>query len=242
LAYVCPVGAMDTVEIQRVVAIEDDNWWYRERRAIVARELRRLGTPGRAADIGAAGGGNTRVLLEHGWEAIAIDASPAAVELARLRGIDAYHGDACYLPLSTGDFDFVMALDVLQHITDDRTACAELARVLRPGGTALISVPCDLALWSAHDVALGHVRRYSRESLTEVIEGAGLVLDRMWSWNVLLRPVAKWRRHRSSPPDMERLHPLVNAGLRAIAMLERVLPLGGLPGVTLFARAHRPEL
>jgi SAM-dependent methyltransferase len=234
---------MDTVEIQRVVAIEDDNWWYRERRAIIARELRRLdGPPGRAADIGAAGGGNTRVLLEHGWEAIAIDANPAAVELARLRGIDAYHGDACYLPLSTGDFDFVMALDLLQHITDDRTAAGELARVLRPGGSALISVPCDLSLWSAHDVALGHVRRYTRESLAEVVEGAGLRLDHMWSWNVLLRPVVKWRRHRSTPQDMERLNPVVNAGLRTVSWLERYLPVRSLPGVTLFARAHRPEL
>ncbi|ACY99765.1 MULTISPECIES: class I SAM-dependent methyltransferase [Thermomonospora] len=234
---------MDTVEIQRVVAIEDDNWWYRERRAIIARELRRLGgPPGRAADIGAAGGGNTRVLVEHGWEAIAIDASPEAVELAKRRGIDAYHGDACYLPLSTGDFDFVMALDVLQHIPDDQTAAGELARVLRPGGVALISVPCDLSLWSAHDVALGHVRRYSRESLAALIEGAGLQLDRMWSWNVLLRPVVKWRRHRSAPQGAGRLNPVVNAGLRAVVMLERYLPVRSLPGVTLFARAHRPEL
>ncbi|HEX2314096.1 MAG TPA: class I SAM-dependent methyltransferase [Thermomonospora sp.] len=233
---------MDTVEIQRVVAIEDDNWWYRERRAIIAREVRRLGEPGRAADIGAAGGGNTRVLLDHGWEAIAIDGSPAAVELARLRGIDAYHGDACYLPLSTGDFDLVMALDLLQHIPDDRTAAGEIARVLRPGGTALVSVPSDLALWSARDVMLGHVRRYSRETLRELVEGAGLRVDRMWSWNVLLRPLVKLRRHRATPRDSERLHPAVNATLRAVSAVERRLPVRGLPGTTLFVRAHRPEL
>jgi SAM-dependent methyltransferase len=233
---------VDTAELRLLTSLEDRHWWYRERRAILGRELRRLPRPGRALDIGAAGGGNTRVLLEHGWEAIAIDASPAAVELARLRGIDAYHGDACYLPLSTGDFDFVMALDLLQHIPDDRTAAGELARVLRPGGSALVSVPCDLSLWSAHDIALGHVRRYTRESLAEVIEGAGLCLDHMWSWNVLLRPVVKWRRHRSAPQDMERLNPAVNTGLRTVSWLERYLPVRSLPGVTLFARAHRPEL
>lgn len=232
---------MDTAEIQRVIAIEDDNWWYRERRALVARELRRLGLPGRAADIGAAGGGNTRVLVHHGWDAIAIDVSPTAVEFARLRGIDAYQGDACYLPLSTGDFDFVLAMDVFQHVPDDRTAVRELTRILRPGGTALVSVPCDLSLWSAHDVALGHVRRYSRHTFTELLESADLHIDKMWGWNVLLRPIARARRHYSSPRDAERLHPIVNGTLRTIASIERWLHVGSLPGLTLLARTHRPD-
>ncbi|MFC6931882.1 class I SAM-dependent methyltransferase [Actinomadura yumaensis] len=162
---------MDTIEIQRIAEVEDESWWYRERRAAVARELRRIGTPGRAVDIGAAGGGNTRVLAAHGWDAVAVDGSPAAVRLARARGVEAYEGDAAYLPLPSGHFDFAMALDVLEHVEDDRAAAAEMARVLRPGGTALVSVACDLSLWSAHDVVLGRVRRYSRRALAEVIEG-----------------------------------------------------------------------
>jgi SAM-dependent methyltransferase len=230
---------MDTIEIQRVVATEDDNWWYRERRAIIARELRRLGSPGRAVDVGAAGGGNTRVLVQHGWDAIAIDGSATAVELARARGIDAYQGDACYLPLSTGEFDLALALDVLDQIPDDRTAVRELVRVLRPGGTALIAVPCDLSLWSAHDVALGRVRRYDRESLAELLEGAGLHIDRIWNWNVLIRPWVKLRRH--TPRTPQRLQPVVNGTLRAVTLLERRLPVKSLPGVWLLARAHVPE-
>ncbi|MFC6884342.1 MULTISPECIES: class I SAM-dependent methyltransferase [Actinomadura] len=231
---------MDTIEIQRIAEVEDESWWYRERRAAVARELRRIGTPGRAVDIGAAGGGNTRVLAAHGWDAVAVDGSPAAVRLARARGVEAYEGDAAYLPLPSGHFDFAMALDVLEHVEDDRAAAAEMARVLRPGGTALVSVACDLSLWSAHDVVLGRVRRYSRRALAEVIEGAGLLVDRMWSWNVLLRPFVRWRRHRAAGWGLERFHPAVNAGLRAVATLERHLPVKQLPGVTLFARAHRP--
>ena len=53
---------MDTAELQLLTSLEDHHWWYRERRAILRRELRRLPGPGRALDIGAAGGGNTRVL------------------------------------------------------------------------------------------------------------------------------------------------------------------------------------
>mgnify|MGYP001474535352 CR=1 FL=1 len=239
-------GAVDTIEIQRIVEVEDDNWWYRERRAIVAKEVRRCtaeraGAPGRAVDIGAAGGGNTRVLTDHGWDAVAIDSSEAAVGLCRSQGIDAYHGDACFLPLPSGDRDLALALNVLEHIEDDRSAAAEIARVLRPGGTALVAVPSDMALWSAHDVALGRVRRYSRRGLTDLLEEAGLAVERLWSWNVLLRPVVRLSRHRTRHcEDMAHVHPYLNELLHLVTALERVLPVRSWPGVTLFARARRP--
>ena len=47
--------------------------------------------------------------------------------------------------------DLVTAFDILEHIEEDYLATAEITRVLRPGGTALIAVPADMALWSAHD-------------------------------------------------------------------------------------------
>ncbi|WP_285694593.1 class I SAM-dependent methyltransferase [Actinomadura sp. NBRC 104412] len=232
---------MDTIEIQRIVELEDDNWWYRERRGILARELRRTAMPGTAVDIGAAGGGNTRVLREHGWEAIAVDSSTTAVDLCLSQGIEAYHGDARYLPLPSRGQDLALAFNVLEHIEEDRDAAAEIARVLRPGGTALIAVPCDMALWSAHDVALGRVRRYSRLDLVDLLEGAGLVVERLWNWNVLLRPLVRMRRHRARHrEDMTQLRPVTNEALRLITFVERHLPVKSWPGVTLFARAHRP--
>jgi SAM-dependent methyltransferase len=233
---------MDTLEIQRAVALEDRNWWYRERRAIIDRELRRLGLPpGRALDIGAAGGGNTRVLRAHGWQAVAADYSERAAELARDRGLAAMHADARRLPMGDAEFDLVTAFDVLEHIEEDHLAAAEIFRVLRPGGTALIAVPCDMALWSAHDEAVGHVRRYTRDGLRDLIEGAGLVIDALWSWNVLLRPVVARRRRSSTGSDLEELSPVVNAALSAIVTVERYLPVKSLPGVSLMMRTHRPR-
>jgi SAM-dependent methyltransferase len=232
---------VDTIEIQRIVELEDDNWWYRERRGVLARELRRSAMPGTAVDIGAAGGGNTRVLRDHGWDAIAIDSSTTAVDLCLSQGIEAYHGDARFLPLPSRGQDLALAFNVLEHIDDDRTAAAEIARVLRHGGTALVAVPCDMALWSAHDVALGRVRRYSRRALTDLLDEAGLVVERLWSWNVLLRPLVRLRRHRSPhPEDMTDVRPAANGALRLVTQLERHLPIKSWPGVTLFARANRP--
>ncbi len=233
--------AMDTLEIQRHVTLEDRHWWHRERRAILDRELRRFGVPGRALDIGAAGGGNCRVLEARGWEAIAADFSAEATRIARDRGLEAVQADARDLPFATGDFDLVVALDVLEHIEEDDLAAAEIRRVLRPGGTAFVAVPCDMALWSAHDVALGHVRRYTRSGLRTLLQNAGLQVADLWSWNVLLRPVAALRRRRADGCDLAETPPLVNAGLRAVVALERHLPLGALPGVSLMARAYAPR-
>lgn len=228
---------MDPVEIRRAVTLEDRNWWYKERRAILRREARRLGTPGKALDVGAAGGGNTRVLLDCGWDALAVDTSDTALAYARERGVPAMRADLCDLPVESASYDLVVALDVLEHIDDDKAAATEMARVLRPGGTALIAVPCDMRLWSAHDVVLGHVRRYDRQSLTALIEGAGFTIRRLWSWNVLLRPVAAWRRKNATGCDLEDLPPLVNTALGLIVAAERYLPVGGLPGVSLMVEA-----
>ncbi|SDZ40318.1 Methyltransferase domain-containing protein [Micromonospora pattaloongensis] len=235
---------MEATEIRKLAALEDTHWWYRERRALLARSLRRLAAggvrPGRALDIGAAGGGNTRVLRAHGWRPVALEYSQDGAEVARERGLSVIRADARFLPLPSAGLDLVVAFDILEHIEEDHLAAAELRRTLRPGGTALIAVPCDMRLWSAHDVAVGHVRRYDRATLTAVIEKAGLVVDELWSWNVLLRPVAAWRRRNSTGSDLDDLPGVVNLGLTAIIAAERYLPVKSLPGVSLMLRAHRP--
>ncbi|RVX47196.1 methyltransferase family protein [Nonomuraea polychroma] len=229
---------METAEIRRLIALEDNHWWYRERRAILRRELRGLGRPGRALDIGAAGGGNTRVLVEEGWDATATDTSATAIELARQRGIKAVWADARELPFEPDSVDLVTAFDVLEHIREDHLVTAEIARVLAPGGHVLIAVPCDMALWSAHDHAVGHVRRYHRDSLTGVVEKAGLQVQRIWSWNVLLRPLVVRHRRRSQGSDLRQMPAMVNAGLSAIVAAERYLPVKSLKGVSLFLHAR----
>jgi SAM-dependent methyltransferase len=229
---------METAEIHRLIALEDSHWWYRERRAILRRELRGLGRPGRALDIGAAGGGNTRVLAEAGWQATATDTSETAVALARQRGVAAVQADARALPFGSGSVDLVTAFDVLEHVREDHLVAEEIARVLAPGGHALISVPCDMSLWSDHDDAVGHVRRYDHDSLTVVVEKAGLRVDQIWSWNVLLRPLVVWHRRRSKGSDLRKTPALINAGLSTVVLAERYLPVTSLKGVTLFLRAR----
>jgi SAM-dependent methyltransferase len=235
---------MEGTEIRKLAALEDKHWWYRERRALLARELdtlaRRGVRPGRALDIGAAGGGNTRVLRSRGWNATALEYGHEGAEVAHERGIPVVRGDAVSLPLADESHDLVIAFDILEHIVDDKSAANEIVRVLRPGGTALIAVPCDMDLWSEHDVAVDHVRRYERDELVDLVHSAGLRIDDLRSWNVLLRPVAAWRRKRSTGSDLTELSAVVNLGLSAVIAAERYLPVGKLPGISLMVRAQRP--
>jgi SAM-dependent methyltransferase len=232
--------AMKPAELQLLTSLEDRHWWYRERRAILAKQLRRIPGTGRALDIGAAGGGNTRVLQTQGWQAVALEYSDSVADVAKARGISAIRADARDLPLASGACGLVTAFDILEHIEEDYLAAAEIARVLRPGGTTLIAVPCDMALWSAHDDEVGHVRRYDRSGLVSLMRKAGFTIEEVWSWNVLLRPVVALRRRSSTGSDLSEVPPLVNGVLTSVIVTERYLPVRSLPGVSLFLRARRP--
>ncbi|MGB3828158.1 MAG: class I SAM-dependent methyltransferase [Ornithinimicrobium sp.] len=228
---------MDHTEIRKLADLEDDHWWYRERRVLLARDIAELPT-GTALDIGAAGGGNTRVLREAGWQAIALEYGEAGAEIARGRGLPVIRADATALPCAPASMDAVVALDVLEHLADDDAAVREIHRVLRPGGLALIAVPADPRLWSAHDEAVGHVRRYTRPELVDLFVRNGFTVESTRSWNVLLRPVVALRRRSSAGSDLEQMNPVVNRALRAVVALERVLPVGRWPGVSLRLRAR----
>ncbi|RFU41954.1 class I SAM-dependent methyltransferase [Actinomadura logoneensis] len=221
-------------------ALPRDSWWYRERRAILSRELHRLGPPGRAAHLGSADGADALHLHRHGWRTTALVTDPAAVPAVRASGVAAVAGDPCYLPLPTGAFDLAVAFDLLARVEDDHRAAAEIARVLRPGGTALIAVPQDMRLWSAHDLACGHVRRYTRDMFCALLAGAGLAIDRLWNWNVLLRPLARLRRHQVTGWETRQRRPAADRLLGWIVQAEDLLPVRSLSGTTLIARAHRP--
>jgi SAM-dependent methyltransferase len=230
---------VDASEVRKLAALEDAHWWYAERRHLLASALK--GVPvGRALDVGAAGGGNTRVLKELGWDAAALEYGAAGAQVAAERGVRVLRGDATALPVRPESLDLVVAFDVLEHIPADQDAAAEMFRVLRPGGKLLVAVPCDPRLWSAHDVAVDHVRRYTRATLTTLLQGGGFAIESMTSWNVLLRPVVMLRRKSAAGSDLDEPSRATNAALRGVIRLERYLPVKRLPGVSLLVTARRP--
>ena len=230
---------MEGTEVRKLTELEDRHWWYRERRHLLAREVAGL-TPGTALDIGAAGGGNTRVLRGLGWRAAALEYGVEGAQVCAERGVPVLRADATLLPLGESVLDLVVAFDVLEHLEDDKAAAHGIFEALRPGGTFVVAVPADPRLWSAHDDAVGHVRRYTRETLSALLRDAGFVLGPMRSWNVLLRPAVALRRRQSAGSDLVEIPGWLNRALHTVVVAERYLPVASLPGVSLLVSARRP--
>jgi SAM-dependent methyltransferase len=98
-----------------------------------------------------------------------IDISQPAITQLAARGGVAAPGHICALPFDDGTFDLVCALDIIEHVDDDRQAFAELSRVLKDGAALLVSVPVHADRWTAFDRWVGHVRRYDPADLLTIL-------------------------------------------------------------------------
>jgi SAM-dependent methyltransferase len=158
----------------------------------------RLGlAPGeRLLDLGCGFGRHAFEAARRGADVVALDAGrdevegvaatfAAMVEAGELRlgevHTAAVQGDALHLPFADGAFDRVICSEALEHIPDDRAAMAELARVLRPGGSMAVTVPRwgpELVNWALsdayHNVPGGHIRIYRRRVLEGRLRDTGL--------------------------------------------------------------------
>jgi SAM-dependent methyltransferase len=187
---------MDERMMKAMLEVDEHHWWYRGRRRIIRAELDRLPLPAGAVilDAGCGSGRTMQELVDYG-EVHGIELDPEAAQVARGRG----HGEVRIgrleeLPWNDGAFDLIACLDVIEHTPDDRATLRELRRVCRPGGWLLVTVPAYQALWSLHDEANHHYRRYSRASLRSAAVEAGWWLRRMTSFNsLLLAPAAAVR-------------------------------------------------
>lgn len=216
--------------MKAMLEVDEQHWWYRGRRRVIHAELEQLTLPP-AAQILDAGCGSGRTLeeLEHYGEVRGIELNEEAAEVARGRG----HGEVLIgrledLPYGDGTFDLVTCLDVIEHTPDDRVTLVELRRVTVPGGWLLVTVPAYQALWSAHDEANHHYRRYSRRTLRAVAMQSGWEVARMTSFNsLLLAPaaavrLAQRRRHTNGDggSDLQLGPSWLNGALEAPLRLE----------------------
>ena len=178
--------------MRAMLEVDEHHWWYRGRRLIVGSELQQLKLPRRATvlDAGCGSGRMLEELVSYG-EVHGIELDPDAADFASSRGVaEVRVGRLEELPWETGTFDLITCLDVIEHTPDDRLTLAELRRVCRPGGWMVLTVPAYQALWSLHDVANHHYRRYGRRSLRLAAVEAGWEVARVTSFNSILLPAA----------------------------------------------------
>lgn len=156
---------MDAAEQERMKKMEEEYWWHVGRRYIIRRFMEHyLGPHGslRILDLGCGTGRNLELLEQFG-DAVGVEPPGPGLDQVRAMGIGEdriVSGDATNIPFPDGTFDLVTAFDVLEHLDDDAAGLAEIHRVLKPAGMLLLTVPAYRFLWSVHDEALGHRRRY----------------------------------------------------------------------------------
>lgn len=129
-------------------------------------------------EVGCGAGALTHELARKGFKCVALETSPAALEIARhanrrTGAMIVDHADDSWHER----FDGLMAFEVLEHIEDDRAALTRWRQWLKPGGTALLSVPANMSKWTASDEWAGHYRRYERNSLVALVEECGFVIE-----------------------------------------------------------------
>jgi SAM-dependent methyltransferase len=172
--------------------LEEQHWWYRGRRRVIAQLLDSLGAPAGIEILDAGcGSGRNMVDLARRGSVTGVEISDASVARARERGIgEVVQCSLTELPFADGQFDLVVCLDVIEHIEDDMRALRELRRVTVAGGHMLVMVPAYQWLWSEHDVINHHERRYNAATLREASAAAGWEVIRSTYFNGLLLPIA----------------------------------------------------
>jgi SAM-dependent methyltransferase len=181
---------MDKAAYAVEAKIEETHWWFVGRRRLFTREIARLNLPEgtRVLDIGTSTGTNLRMLAELGrYRVTGLDASDEAIRFCAEKGLgQVQRGDVCALPFADASLDLVLATDIIEHVADDGGALDEIARVLAPGGYALITVPAFNSLWGLQDEVSHHFRRYRMAPLRHSLEAAGLRSLRAFHFNYLL--------------------------------------------------------
>ena len=134
--------------------------------------------------------------------------------------------DRSTFPAREGGFDTVICLNVVEHVKDDQLALENMRAALSPEGRAIVLVPQGMWNFGTVDTALGHRRRYSRESLQDVAERAGFAVEKMIPFNAAGSP-AWWLTGRLLRRETVGLHQvrMLNVLTPLLRRVDGVLPL-----------------
>jgi SAM-dependent methyltransferase len=249
--------------LEATARAERDHFWFRGFRAFVTPLLEAAAgesRPLRLLDIGCGTGHNLSTLLRRYGHAVGVDLTWRGLAYAREGGLSGLtRATAANLPFAEDRFDVVTSFDVLQCLPDgdERRAVAEMVRVLRPGGHAVITVAAMDLLWGDHSILAHEVRRYSRPQLDWLIRSAGFEVRRLTYTNASLVPVLLAGRYlqrrrglvasdedEAAAREIAVPTPLVNVPLSGVLAVEAALARHiNLPfGSSLLCLASKPAL
>ena len=225
---------MQAREYRRNYELERSYWWFVGVRAMV-RELLSLaagdGGLGRVLDVGCGTGALLDELHPRAEELWGVDVSTEALGFCAKRGCrNLICADAARSPFRSGHFDLITGIGIIEHLENDGAFLRELNRLLKPKGVMILLTSSFPFLWSAHDTANEHKRRYYLRSLERQIGRSGFETLSLSHLNFFLFPAlaAALMVHRlvrgTEPERSRRLLPLpprlVNTALTMILRAE----------------------
>ncbi len=141
-----------------------DHFWFKAKTALITQLCSRVAGKKKLSilSVGAGTGEDLAYLASIG-QVYAIDIDQQALDLIPAGlVIEKKCADARDIPYSENTFDLVVAFDVLEHVEQDQQMVDELYRICKSDGWAILTVPAFNALFSGHDKALCHHRRYNK--------------------------------------------------------------------------------
>ena len=180
-------------------SLEESHWWFLGRRSILHSLLAAILPPhsgGTVIDIGCGTGGNIASLAE-GYRCVGLEPAPAALALARRRYPSVQFvagGDPALVAEFVTPGTVILLTDVLEHVVDDFLLFSQVLAIMPPGSHVLLTVPANPALWSPHDVALAHYRRYDIARLRLVWHQLPVREHLVTPFNARLYPLVRLRR------------------------------------------------
>ena len=183
---------MERVVFDRMAELDQLHWWFIARRRILEKLVRRVVRPpadSKVLEVGCGTGHNLAMLARFGKvDASEPDKCARALATKRL-GRQVRNAKLPDLTMfQRNGYDLIALLDVLEHVPDDLAALRAVHMRLKPGGALLMTVPAHAWMWSAHDAANHHYRRYSKKQLKRLFLMSGLEVQLLSYFNTLLFP------------------------------------------------------
>ena len=185
---------MDKSLYENIYQVEETHWWYKARRDIIfdwVKHILSKRKKPKILDIGCGTGFNITYLDGLGYSQVdGLDFSKDALMYCQSRRLNLLlMASAENLPIQDSIYDVVLALDIIEHISNDIQALSEIHRILKADGSFVAFVPAYQFLWSFQDEISHHQRRYETNDLRSKILQTGFEINKLTYVNSFLFPV-----------------------------------------------------
>lgn len=212
---------------------EKKHWWFQVRRKMIfylVKKYSQAKNP-KILDFGCGSGILVKKLQDDGYQALGVDVSKESISYGisqNIKNLSRFEGDR--LEFDDKIFDFILALDVLEHIKDEKLILTEFARVLADNGTIIITVPAYMFLWGIQDEVSHHFRRYNLNQLTDLVNKTNFKIIRETYFNTFLFPliapiriISRWFNLKNRRSDFSLNSKLLNRLLYSVFYFESIL-------------------